>query len=70
MSSNPKRDVEFPIAITVRLDKKTHDTLVRISKEDHRQPAVVARLLIQTVLGVLPDHAFHAILVKIQKLGR
>ena len=60
----PKKSIEFPHAITVRLDDETYAALRKISKSDHRPPATVARLVIQMVcsLGHLRLHEIEDVL--------
>ena len=62
ISGMPKKDIEYPVAITVRLDKGTYETLAAIAKADRRPPATVARILLQVVCQSMGDRALHAII--------
>jgi hypothetical protein len=58
----PRKDIEFPVAITVRLDKATYETLSSLAKADRRPPATVARILIQVLCTSMGNRPLHEIL--------
>ena len=65
----PKKDIEFPIGITVRLSEATHGALVRIAKEDRRPPATVTRMLVEEICDSMGSKPLHEILSAIRQAG-
>jgi len=68
----PKKPIEYPIAITVRLDPATVDVLNKIAAADRRPPATVARILLQVVCESMGHRELHDIIasVKSPPIGR
>jgi predicted DNA-binding protein len=58
----PKKPIEYPIAITVRLGKDTVEILNALAKADRRPVATVARILIEVVCQSMGDRALHEII--------
>jgi hypothetical protein len=61
MGTMPKKDIEFPVAITVRMGKETYEIVAAIAKADRRPVATVARILIEIICQSMGDRPLHDI---------